>query len=101
MSEELASLEKVLRFIRRKEQYCKHEGYIEESNWTWMAEVIESYLNTRAQAPVPDGVDVETALRFAAQVVELWDDATMDNDHMADSAECAAILNVLADHYHN
>jgi hypothetical protein len=42
--------------------------------------------------------DVPGALRFAAQVIELWDDATMDNDYMADSGDCAAILNVLADH---
>lgn len=36
------------------------------------------------------------AMREAALTFELYDDATMKNDHMLDSSECAAIVEVLA-----
>ena len=44
-------------------------------------------------------VNAASALKFAAQVVELYDDATMRDDHMIDSGECAGILNALADYF--
>ncbi|WP_341237887.1 hypothetical protein [uncultured Limnobacter sp.] len=37
----------------------------------------------------------ESALEFAAQTIELYDDATMKNDYMLDASECAAIIRAL------
>jgi hypothetical protein len=54
----------------------------------------------RAQLPASPAVSVDeaTAMRFAAKVVELYDDATMaDGDYMLTSTECAGIINALAD----
>jgi hypothetical protein len=39
------------------------------------------------------------ALRHGAEVVELFDDATMQGDYMLDSSDCASVLNALADYY--
>ena len=39
------------------------------------------------------------ALRHAAKVVELFDDATMQNDYMIDSKDCAEILEGLAEYH--
>ena len=36
-------------------------------------------------------------IRFGARVIELYDDATMQYDHMLDSTECATVLEALAD----
>lgn len=52
--------------------------------------------------PLATSAEVErdaaiTALRFGARIVELYDDATMRDDHMIDSGDCADILNALAD----
>lgn len=49
--------------------------------------------------PVKGVSDAPAALRFAAQVVELYDDATMGNDYMIDSRDCAGILSALADYF--
>ncbi len=37
------------------------------------------------------------ALEFAAATIELFDDATMQADHMLDSGECAAVIRALID----
>jgi len=42
---------------------------------------------------------VPEALRHAAKVVELFDDATWANCYMIDSADCAMILEGLAEYY--
>ena len=42
---------------------------------------------------------VAAALRHAAQVVQLYDDACSDNNYMLDSNDCEGILNALADYY--
>jgi hypothetical protein len=49
-------------------------------------------------AAVPQGEPMAEALRHAAQVIELYDDATMNADYMLDSTECAGILNALAEY---
>lgn len=49
--------------------------------------------------PVKVPSDAPAALRFAARVVELYDDATIDDDYMIDSGDCAGILNALADYF--
>lgn len=41
----------------------------------------------------------ESALEFAAQTIELYDDATMRNDYMLDASECAAIIRALKTMY--
>lgn len=40
-----------------------------------------------------------SALRLAARVIELYDDATMKDDYMLDSSDCAGILDALAGYF--
>jgi len=47
----------------------------------------------------PEQEPVAAALRHAAQVVQLYDDACSDNNYMLDSNDCEGILNALADYY--
>lgn len=44
-----------------------------------------------------EAVDVPTALRFAADVIELYDDATMRSDYMITATEAADVVRVLAE----
>lgn len=55
----------------------------------------------RFDEPLPADVmaDAAQALRHAAKVIELYDDATMRADYMIDSGECAGILNALAEYH--
>ena len=46
----------------------------------------------------PGGPEATRALLFAANVVELFDDATTQDDYMIDSNECAGILRALPDY---
>lgn len=56
-------------------------------------DVIQADAFEQAAAVVP------SILKHAAEVVELYDDATMQNDHMIDSSDCHGILNALIDYY--
>ena len=50
-------------------------------------------------SPQPEHEPVTNALRHAAQVIELYDDATMNDDYMLDSSDCASVLNALAEYH--
>jgi dihydrofolate reductase (trimethoprim resistance protein) len=63
------------------------------------SDVFPLYAKPQPTEPVKEVSDAPAALRFAAQVVELYDDATMDNDYMIDSGDCAGILSALADYF--
>lgn len=46
-------------------------------------------------APAAQGDAKDEAYEFAAQVIELFDDATMRHDHMLDAGECATVIRAL------
>jgi len=92
------------------------KGVSRPRTWTWWVGVHENAestakINAHALGDVSLAVPLYTApqpqqqagaasaLKFAAQVVELYDDATMRDDYMIDSGECAGILNALADYF--
>jgi hypothetical protein len=49
--------------------------------------------------PKPEPVAAAKALRHAAQVVQLYDDACLHGDYMIDSNDCEKILTALAEYY--
>ena len=87
--------------IRMAHKAGSHEYGPLTRNWSFELSQIESFAALVAEATKaqPQGEPVADALRHAAQIVELYDDATMTGDYMIDSTDCAGILNALAEYH--
>lgn len=56
-------------------------------------------LRARLTQQDQEPVTASEALRYAAKVVQLYDDACMNDDYMIDANDCENILNALAEYY--
>jgi len=59
----------------------------------WLAAKLAARNAGLSQEPVGD------SLRHAAQVIELYDDATMQGDYMLSSTDCAGIIEALVEYH--
>ena len=77
--------------LRRWTEVTKLDGYV--PLYTYPQQCNTEEVTDEWQKDV-----VRRALQFAAGIIELYDDATIDDDHMIASGDCADILNAIADH---
>lgn len=75
---------------------CSDEQPPEGQHWEGF--VTNKIVAALAQ-PEPEAVAAAKALRHAAQVVQLYDDACLHGDYMIDSNDCEKILTALAEYY--
>ena len=72
---------------------------IMRTEWPTREEALAADEPSANRLTQPEQEPVAAALRHAAQVVQLYDDACSDNNYMLDSNDCEGILNALADYY--
>ena len=86
--------EEIARLRQHLKMYEAECSGLREAGFENAQDLFTSYEGLRIEhSKVPE------ALRHAAKVVELFDDATWANCYMIDSADCAWILEGLAEYY--
>jgi hypothetical protein len=76
-------------------KYSERDVQTAWEGWQERARLAATTQASTAQAE-PKVWSASEALLYAARVVELYDDATMQGDYMIDSKDCAAILTAMA-----